>query len=188
MNFEPKRDWRYAKKYRDSEASFIKGIRISFYKPQELPLQPSEWALLPNAVAVVGSIVLCACMLILGCNQAMADTIPDNLAVKALIGEFEGEGYEGLKVGACALRNRGTLKGVYGLHANRVVKHLYSDDIEAKAIVAWATSADPKECAYLKGASYWGSTIVDKAWIAKMERAGYVHTITVKNTSFWREK
>lgn len=129
---------------------------------------------------------LCVLALLWWTAPVQADAIPASQAVKALIGEFEGEGYDAMKAGACALRSRGTLSGVYGLRAPRVIKHLYSDDIEARAVVAWATSADPGACDYMKGADHWGSLTVDGAWIQRMKRAGYVHIITVKNTAFYR--
>lgn len=43
--------------------------------------------------------------------------IPEDLAVKALIGEAGGQGQAEQYAHACALVNRGTLRGVYGLHA-----------------------------------------------------------------------
>ncbi len=54
-------------KHRRMECEFIRGLRVAMYEPQELPLQPCELRLLPNALAVVGSIVLCAFMLVAGC-------------------------------------------------------------------------------------------------------------------------
>lgn len=41
-------------------------------------------------------------------------------AVRAVIGEASGEGYAGMLAVSCALRNRGTLKGVYGFNAAHV--------------------------------------------------------------------
>lgn len=42
--------------------------------------------------------------------------IPADRAVKAILGEAEDQGPEGMFAVACAIRNRGTLKGVYGYH------------------------------------------------------------------------
>lgn len=44
----------------------------------------------------------------------------DDQAIRAVVGEAAGEGYPGMYAVACALRNRGTLKGVYGLNAKHV--------------------------------------------------------------------
>jgi hypothetical protein len=47
-------------------------------------------------------------------------------AIKAIIGEAEGESYQGKIAVAETIRHRGSLKGVFGLTAPRVVKKLYS--------------------------------------------------------------
>lgn len=74
--------------------------------------------------------------------------------VRAIIGEAEGEGYTGMLAIAGAIRNRGTLKGVYGLHAPRVRKHLYSQHTLALATQAWIAS---RSLDITKGATGWGS-------------------------------
>lgn len=61
-------------------------------------------------------------------------------AIKAIIGEAENQGYDGMYAVACAIRNRGTLKGVYGVNAQRVKKQLYSHDTWVKARKAWFDS------------------------------------------------
>ncbi len=43
-------------------------------------------------------------------------------AVRAIIGEASGEGYGGMLAVACALRNRGTLKGVYGYNSPHIYR------------------------------------------------------------------
>ena len=53
------------------------------------------------------------------CN---AEQIDNNLAVRAIIGEASNQGYQGMLVVACGIRNRGTLKGVYGVKAKHVDK------------------------------------------------------------------
>lgn len=40
--------------------------------------------------------------------------------IRAIIGEASGEGYDGMLAVAVGIRNRGTLKGVYGLKAKHV--------------------------------------------------------------------
>lgn len=88
------------------------------------------------------------------CNVAHAE-IPKSRAINAIIGEAEDQGQMGMNLIACAIRNRGTLDGVYGENSPRVKAHLYSEDIEAKATVAWEKSADPAECSFVKGATHW---------------------------------
>lgn len=46
--------------------------------------------------------------------------ISEHLAVRALVGEAGSQELAELKAHAFALRNRGTLRGVYGLHAKHV--------------------------------------------------------------------
>lgn len=95
-----------------------------------------------------------ACVVILlinGCRTAHAE-VPETQAVLAIIGEAENQGYEGMLAVACAIRNRGTLKGVYGLKAPRVVQKKYSPKTYAKALTAWRKSVD---CDVTKGADHW---------------------------------
>ena len=73
------------------------------------------------------------------CTKAHAD-IPKDLAVKAIIGEAENQKYKGMLAIACCLRNRNTLKGVYGLHSPRVIKHKYSNQTLLLANKAWEES------------------------------------------------
>ena len=61
------------------------------------------------------SIVVCV-MLISSC--ALAETIPTNDAVRAIIGEAGNQGYLGMLAVACGIRNRGTLKGVCLLYTS----------------------------------------------------------------------
>lgn len=49
-----------------------------------------------------------------------AAAIPERKAVLALVGEAGGQSYVELKAHAFALRNRGTLRGVYGLRAPHI--------------------------------------------------------------------
>ena len=108
--------------------------------------------------------------------------------VLAVIGEAEGEPPQGKEAVACALNNRGTLYGVYGLRAKRVVHHLYSLDTYNNAWVAVYMAQDVGYCEQLiHGAQFWGSTIYDEHWIKTMQKQGYVHTATIGNQSFYRK-
>lgn len=70
-----------------------------------------------------------------GVAQAFVGEIPEDLAVKALIGEAGGQGKAELYAHACALLNRGTLQGVYGLHATHTPNP--SDEQVARVTDAW---------------------------------------------------
>ena len=51
-------------------------------------------------------------------SYSYSQDIPNDQAIRAIIGE-DSSSYEGMYAVACAIRNRGTLKGVYGLKAIR---------------------------------------------------------------------
>ncbi len=95
-------------------------------------------------------------ILLIGIISAHAATVPlnDKNAILAIIGEGENQGYTGMLALAGAIRNRGTLKGVYGINAPRVVKHKYSSTTYNQAKKAWAES-EYKDTT--KGAEGWGN-------------------------------
>ena len=89
--------------------------------------------------------------LLAGCSEpGFTAQLPVSAPVRAVLGEAEGEGYQGMLAVACAIRNRGTLKGVYGLFAKRV----YSTRSIALAEKAWAAS---RILDVTKGATGWGN-------------------------------
>lgn len=73
--------------------------------------------------------------------------------VRAIIGEAASEGYEGMLAVAEGIRNRGTLKGVYGFNADFVDKE--PDWVWEQASKAWDAS---KSSDTIKGATHWEST------------------------------
>lgn len=81
--------------------------------------------------------------------------IDNDRAINAIIGEAENQGYMGQLYVACAIRNRGTLKGVYGENAPRVLGKKYSDVIYLQAETAWKLSATSDSCQDIKGATHW---------------------------------
>jgi hypothetical protein len=101
---------------------------------------------------------------------AHAQEIPEDQAVKAIIGEAENQGYDGMLAVSCALRNRGTLRGVFGVNAPRVKKGLYTRGTYLKAKEAWNESKLDEanmtldkygtpilidKCSFMKGANSW---------------------------------
>jgi len=68
--------------------------------------------------------------------------IKDNDAIRAIIGEASDQGYQGMLAVAVGIRNRGTLKGVYGLNAVHVDNE--SDWVWELAEKAWRESVDNK--------------------------------------------
>ena len=100
-------------------------------------------------------------------------------AVKAVIGEAEGEGYKGMLAVSGAIRNRGTLQGVYGLHAPRVLKHKYSELTYNTALKAWNAS---RHIDISNGAKYWEGTRFPIPYWAKNMRV----TAIIGNQKFFR--
>lgn len=136
--------------------------------------------------------VIFAFCLILGCDEAHANKIPEERAVNAIIGEAEGEGSKGQFLIACAIKNRGTLSGVYGEKAPRVVSKKYSKETLQSAKDAWFSANNeemnaPLSCELIKGADHWGSKQVDGAWIKKMQSKGFIKTFEYKSHVFFRK-
>lgn len=131
----------------------------------------------------VGAAILC---LLLSPVIASADEIPEAKAVACILGEARGEGEQGIRLMASALRNRGKTQGVYGCKADisREMAYLKAKGIYAQAVKAWRDSAKTD---LVKGATYWGSTHVDGAWISKMKKHGYVLTAKHNGHEFYRE-
>lgn len=68
--------------------------------------------------------------------------IPADRAVKAILGEAENQGPRGMLAVACAIRNRGTIKGVYGyfkIHEHNGV-YTRSTPRGSRPIPAWVVN------------------------------------------------
>jgi len=109
-----------------------------------------------------------------------AHAYTDKQAIKAVIGEAENQGYEGMLAVACAIRKRGTLKGVYGLHAPRVKAHRYTARIYSQAARAWAESA---KMDITHGAKFWENTT---AFGVPYWAHGMKVTLVIKDHKFFR--
>lgn len=92
--------------------------------------------------------------------------VPEDKAVKAIVGEAEGESLKGKTAVAEAIRNRGSLEGVVGLNSPRVKKAkpwVYRD-----ARKAWKDSTRTN---LVKGATHWESTDFPRpSWTDEMEQ------------------
>lgn len=103
-------------------------------------------------------------------------SINNDLAVRAIIGEASGEGYKGMLAVASAIRNRGTLKGVYGVNAKHVDKEpSWVWDMARKA---WNES----EFNRVHSGDCWASIHVDKKWLAKMRSSSSFKEVYVYNS------
>lgn len=109
------------------------------------------------------TLILCAIVAV--SRPCMAATsIPDDQAILAIIGEAEGEPYKGKVAVAEVIRRRGSLKGVYGIRAKRVVEHLYSQKTYEDCRRAWIESASTN---YSLGATHWEGTAFPVPYWAK---------------------
>lgn len=139
-------------------------------------------------------VFITALVLLIGLFDGMAhaNEIKFEDAVHAVAAEGESQGLDGMQAISCTIRNRNSLKGVCALK-NVMVKnrHLYKkvslkskyykrtrnkyrqipDDIVRMASIAWVSSADQENCAYINGATNW-ENINDfgkPAWAYKMQ-------------------
>lgn len=129
---------------------------------------------------------LLASILVLLCGilPALAGSIiPKVRAVNAIIGEAEGESYRGKLAVACAIRNRGTLNGVYGEYSKRVKEHLYGAKVFVDTVRAWEESADLINCQFIDGADHWeGTAFPIPKWAVEKKV-----TAIVGNQRFYRD-
>lgn len=116
---------------------------------------------------------------------AHAEQIPSDKAVKAIIGESLSD-YDSMYAIACAIRNRDTLQGVYGVYSKQVP--LASDEVIQRAFKAWYLSEEGTDV--VKGATHWLSDYDLKhcnpaktAFRHKMQETAYIG-----QTHFYKER
>jgi hypothetical protein len=133
-----------------------------------------KWIFLFTAVMV---------LLLFICVAARAEEIPSSRAINAIIGEAESEGAIGMESVACAIRNRGHLRGVYGEKSNRVVNKLYSEKTYNIAKAAWTVSENKARCDALIGsATHWEGTAFKTPYWAK----DIIVTATIGRQRFYK--
>jgi hypothetical protein len=122
--------------------------------------------------------------LFLICSNAFA-SVPFTQAncIKALVGEVEGETFQTKLATAECLRNRGTLKGVYGINSKRLSKA--SRKAWAECELAWAKS---KASNLVDGATVWGNASDVKIFRKTKWFKSYVQTAHVGNHFFFKLK
>ena len=103
--------------------------------------------------------------------------------VKALIGEVEGESFLTKLATAECLRNRGTLKGVYGINSKRIAKA--SDKVKADCLRAWTESSRTN---LVKGATVWGNASDVKIFKKSKWFKSYEQTAQVGRHYFFKLK
>lgn len=122
--------------------------------------------------------------LIASCSKT-AFAYTNEQAVLVVIGEAEGEPQEGKEAVACAMHYRGTLNGVYGLHAPRVLQHKYSSHIYKMAKRAVEMANDQEYCeALVHGADHWeGTAFKTPVWARGMRL-----TAVIGHQRFYKER
>lgn len=114
-------------------------------------------------------IALVIAVLLFGTLTAFAKGKPkinDEQAILAIIGEAENQGHNGMYAVACAIRNRGTLVGVYGLFNERVRNKLYSSWVYSAAQYAWEKAKSQSFPDITNGATGWGNAKDMKSFMA----------------------
>lgn len=97
-------------------------------------------------------LILLTILVTAAAGSSEASGINQGEAVKAILGEAENQGYKGMLAVAVGIRNRGTLRGVYGLKAKRPnTPGLIPAEYWKLALKAWKESAVKK----LHNADHW---------------------------------
>ncbi len=120
-------------------------------------------------------------------SPSLATTTPeltDKNAILSIIGEAENQHQIGMLAVACAIKNRNSLHGVYGLHAPRVVNHKYTASILTDATKAWYNAQQPTMCAFIKGANGWENTNAfgSPSWVKYSTK-----TVTIGSHNFYKQ-
>ena len=124
-----------------------------------------------------GAMILISCFLWSATGRA---EVNPSQAIQAIVGEAENQGLTGMTAVAEAIRNRGTLKGVYGVKSPRLKKA--PKWVFAMAREAWEKS---QKTNLTNGATHWENTKAFGApyWVSSMQK-----TATVKDHVFYRVK
>lgn len=166
--------------FRKNDSRDLKQIHGALLKadmPDPQPQQSIQWTkpLFPILIAFLVFFASC-----IHSTPAHAE-IKDSDAIKAIIGEAENQGYEGMLAVACAIRNRGTLKGVYGLNAPRVKNYKFSHKIHRQAFLAWSES---EKHDITHGATHWENI---KAFGCPSWVKNCIETFHYKDHVFYKE-
>jgi len=131
-------------------------------------------------VIVAICILLCAVLLLIAWifPAEAQEVVPADEAIYCILGEARGEGFDGMVAVAEAIRNRGTLRGVYGCGA-RFTEPKWVWDLGRKA---WAESEHTNT---VRGATHWGGVGIDGKWIARMEKT-MTFVVQINNQRFYR--
>ena len=131
------------------------------------------------------ALIILTLLLICGCDDpAYSEEITTEKAVSCILGESRGEGKIGIEAMAQALRNRGTVTGVFGCGADfsKELAYIKAKGLDVIARNAWLAGKND----LVHGADHWGGVQVDGKWIAKMRKSGFIQTAKIGNTVFYK--
>ena len=121
--------------------------------------------------------ILVAGLALAASAKALAAELPEAKAVRAILGEAGGTGFQGMVAVACALRHRGTFHGVYGLNNPVVDKQpAWAWKLARRA---WMAS---QKLDTVAGANHWGNA----QDVAKGTFTGMQFTVAVGGNYFFR--
>ena len=104
--------------------------------------------------------------------------VPDNQAVRAILGEGANQPYAAKLAIACVIRNRGSLRGVYGI-TNELPQHC-SARMRNDALRAWRESATHDVTG---GCKYFGCPTDAWYFVGKLH---FHPVMTIGTTTFYK--
>ncbi|MDE2104610.1 MAG: hypothetical protein KGL39_45665 [Patescibacteria group bacterium] len=119
-------------------------------------------------------------LILLVASSLQAEPIRDADAIRAIVGEAANQHYQGMLAVAGAIRNRGTLKGVYGLHSKMPDRQ--PRWVWAEASKAWSESRTND---ITHGATNWENV---KAFGEPYWARSMTVTVTIGDHRFFRPK
>lgn len=131
-----------------------------------------------KGLQAIAGIIILSTSVMASRGLAYAEIDPQ-LAIRAIIGEASNQGYRGMLAVACGIRNRGTLRGVYGVkakHIDRQPKRVWN-----MARKAWAESEHNR----IHDGTHWENTKAfgEPYWVKDMDEV-YRH----KDHVFYKER
>ena len=138
-------------------------------------LFPEKYRKENGAGVIVATCLVLAFLLLILVGVAGAE-VDDTTAIRCLMGEARGEGFNGMVAGGEALRNRGETRGVYGCRS-KFTEPQWVWDLAKKA---WEESGHTN---MVNGADYWESTNFKIPYWAK----GMIVTAHIGKHKFYRK-
>lgn len=183
MDIIPKRPWAHGdidRRQKDGTREDRKNLADALRAGKHIQTREESYHV--PAFILITCLLIAGLMLLVFIGKAHAYTQEEE--IKAIIGEAEGEPQTGRVAVACAINNRRSLQGVYGLHAYRVTHKLYTNMVYNDVIRDIKIAEDKNYCDDLiHGAQYWeGTNFKTPYWARKMKL-----TAIIGHQRFYRE-